>query len=242
MPALHPEFIRVDHPLQDNESFQWKEFKMTAYDFPGQTLYHGGLLVERGGERVFFTGDSIGFFGLDDYCSYNRCFLGPGVGYEKCLKLLIDLKPTMLMAAHYGPGWVSEEYLQSGLQKLHEREEVAARLFPWDNPNVALDPYWIYAYPYRQTVLPGTRLTLEARIMNHSTRAKTALVELRLPNGWKSEPGGSVTIPPGRERRIRLHAVAPLHPRRARDVLALVVTFDGRYLGEFAEALVDYLD
>jgi glyoxylase-like metal-dependent hydrolase (beta-lactamase superfamily II) len=38
----------------------WKEFTLTFYDFPGQTIYHDALLVERDtGEKIFFIGDSF---------------------------------------------------------------------------------------------------------------------------------------------------------------------------------------
>lgn len=241
MPAMIAEPIRVDRVLKDGETFEWKGFRMTAYYFPGQTLYHGGLLVEYDGQRAFFTGDSFENFSVDDYCSYNRCFLGPGVGYEKCIQLLIDLKPTMLVGAHFGPLPVSEDNLRKALDKFREREKLATVLFPWDDPNFGLDPYWIRAYPYRQAVLPGAQVQLEVRVYNHSAAAKTAFAELRLPAGWKSPAGRSQSIPPKSEARIRFLATAPLNPQRDRDVVGLAVTFDGRYLGEFAEAVVDFL-
>jgi hypothetical protein len=54
---LYPELIHVEHALRDRERFEWNGFRQTAFDFPGQTLYHDGLLVEEDGYKVFFTGD-----------------------------------------------------------------------------------------------------------------------------------------------------------------------------------------
>jgi hypothetical protein len=82
MPCLFPESIRVDYPMEHGQTIDWKGFKLTAYNFPGQTLYHDGLLVEKDGFKVFFTGDSFANWGIDDYCSQNRCFLGREAGYE----------------------------------------------------------------------------------------------------------------------------------------------------------------
>ena len=46
LPCISPSVTRVDRITQDGDSWQWNEFTMTAYHFPGQTYYHGGLLVE----------------------------------------------------------------------------------------------------------------------------------------------------------------------------------------------------
>src|SRR5262249_40492017 len=74
MPCLFPESIRVDRVMENGETINWKGFRLTAFYFPGQTLFHDGLLVERNGFKVFFTGDSFTNWGVDDYCSENRCF------------------------------------------------------------------------------------------------------------------------------------------------------------------------
>ena len=241
MPCLFPEPIRVDRPMDDGETIRWKEFRFTAYHFPGQTLYHDGLLVERDGKRVFFTGDSFANFGIDDYCSQNRCFLGPDVGYEKCLQLLLRVKPDLLMAAHWGPVPISEDYLRRGLELLAERKKLFASLLAWDDPNFGLDPAWARCYPYRQTALPGGPVDVEARVYNHSPQTKTASLSLRVPPGWESPAKAEITIPPRSEGRFRFRTAVPQAPRRRRHVLGLAVTFDGKRLGEFAEAIVDTL-
>ena len=58
MPALTPESIHVDHALSEGEVINWKGYKLTGYYFPGQTIYHDGLLIEHDGTRIFMTGDS----------------------------------------------------------------------------------------------------------------------------------------------------------------------------------------
>jgi hypothetical protein len=65
---------------------------------------------------------------------------------------------------------------------------------------------------------------------------------LNLPKGWRAGPArDEVKIPPRSEGVIRLQATAPANPVRRRDVLGLWASIDGRPLGEFAEAVVDYL-
>jgi glyoxylase-like metal-dependent hydrolase (beta-lactamase superfamily II) len=247
MPCLFPESIHIDHPVSEGEVIHWKGYKLTGYFFPGQTLYHDGTLIERDGEdtRVFMTGDSFANWGIDDYCSFNRNFLGRDGdinGYGRCLRLLGELKPDLLMAAHWGPEPVSEAYLQKTLRLLEHRQELMSPLFPWDDCNFGLDPYWIRAYPYRQQIFRGQMLTLEARIYNHSNSPRRALAELRIPGGWACSRGGSVIIKPHQEGNIRLTARAPHSPAQRREVLGLAIRFGDRDLGEAAAAIVDYLE
>lgn len=243
MPCLFPESIRVDHALSEGEVIHWKGYKMTAYYFPGQTLYHDGLLIEHDGTRVFMTGDSFANWGIDDYCSYNRNFLGDDgetAGYLRCVRLLLKLKPDFLMAAHWGPEPVSEEYLRKTLALLEERGRLLTPLFPWDDPNFGLDPSWVQAYPYHQVIRPRQLVTIEAKIFNHSSTPRRASAELRLPDDWRSRGPGSLIVRPHTEGSIRLEAIAPAKPQRQREVLGLSVRFGTVNLGEVSEAIVDY--
>jgi glyoxylase-like metal-dependent hydrolase (beta-lactamase superfamily II) len=242
MPCLFPESIRVDRALEDGETIAWKEYRLTAFHFPGQTLYHTGLLVERDGVKAFFTGDSFANWGVDDYCSQNRCFLGRDVGYERCFRILLETKPDILVAAHWGPLPVDAGHLRRSIELFQERERLCRRLFPHDDPNFGTDPGWARAYPHRQRALPGERVELEARIYNHSATARDASVELRAPAGWRTARARAETrIPARSEGRLRLEAIAPEKPARRREVLGLSITFDGRPRGELCEAIVDYL-
>jgi hypothetical protein len=99
MPALTPESIQVHHLLSEGEGIDWKGYKMTRNCFPGQTIRHDGLLIEHDETRRFMTGDSFADFGIDDYCSYNLNFLGKDEpGYEQRFRLLVKLKPDLLVA------------------------------------------------------------------------------------------------------------------------------------------------
>lgn len=242
MPCLFPESIRVDHPMEHGQTIDWKGFKLTAYHFPGQTLYHDGLLVQKDGFKVFFTGDSFANWGVDDYCSQNRCFLGHDTGYEKCFQIVLQTQPDILMAAHWGPLPVSTEYLTKSLALFQERAKLYQNLFPHNDVNFGTDPCWIRAYPYRQTVFAGGLTEVEARVMNHSARPLKVQVTLNLPDGWKSELGdGKAEIPARTEGTVRLRATAPSAPDRRRHVLGLSALIDGHPVGEFAEAIVNFL-
>jgi hypothetical protein len=228
--------------MEHGQTINWKNFKLTAYYFPGQTLYHDGLLVEKNGQKVFFTGDSFANWGVDDYCSQNRCFTGHDAGYEQCFQILLDTRPDILMAAHWGPLPVSPEYLRKSMTLFRERQGIYDRLFPHKNANFGLDPCWIRAYPYRQTAFPGSLVEVEARVMNHSADSMKVQVTLNLPEGWKSDGiAGETQIPARTEGRVRFRATAPSVPDKRRHVVGLSAVIDGKTVGEFAEAIVNFL-
>ena len=243
MPCLLPESIHVDHVLQEGQVINWKGYKLTGYYFPGQTLFHEGLLIEHDGTRIFMCGDALNNFGIDDYCIYNRNFLGTHEpGFQLCFRLLLELKPDLLVAAHFGPLPFAPKDIEKAQQILRERYTLFQRLLPWTDPNFGLDPHWVRAYPYHQAVLKGSAVTLDVRIYNHGDSSQQAYAELHASEGWKVLKSRPVIIPPHREGVIRLTAMAPIRPPSNHEVLGIQVRFGNRNLGETSEAIIDYLD
>jgi glyoxylase-like metal-dependent hydrolase (beta-lactamase superfamily II) len=241
-PCLYPESVHVDHVLDDRQSFTWKQFKLTAFDFPSQTIYHDGLLVERDGYKVFFTGDGFSSRSFSDVCSQNRNFSGRDAGIQRCCRILLETKPDILMTAHWGPLAMTEEYLNKFISYLEARAKIYQQLLPYDDVNFGLDPYWLRAYPFRQRALPGAIVEMEARALNHSEIRKKIQVSLNLPAGWQPiHTTGELTIPPRTEGRIRFSAAAPDAPSRRRHILGLSAVVDNQPIGEFGSAIVDLL-
>ena len=240
LPCLYPEPIHVERPLRDREAFEWKGFRFTAFDFPSQTLYHDGLLVERDGYKVFFSGDGFSSRSFSDVCSQNRNFSGRDLGFERCCRLLLEIQPDLLMAAHWGPLRMPPDYLRKFIAGLEAREEIYRKLFPYDNVNFGLDPRWIRAYPFRQHATAGAQVEIEARVMNHGIQPKKVRIDLKLPSGWT---GKSTTveqnIPARTEGRLPLRATAPEKGVHSRQVLGLSAIVDGLPRGEMAAAIVD---
>ena len=253
LPCISPSVTRVDRPTQDGDSWQWNEFTMTAYHFPGQTYYHGGLLVEGHGVRMFFGGDSFTMAGIDDYCSGNRNLLGKDVGYEKCLRLIRELKPTFMFNCHVDPAFdFTNAEIARMLDTLAEREKCYTELFPWDHANYGMDEHWVRCYPYEQEIAPGETAQLRVEITNHSDAPRTATAQPILPASWGMEiapaettilpkaAGGfgfSIPIPIG----VGLSEETPKqkHPytASARIVIPVDITYNARPLGQFREAI-----
>ena len=211
IPCISPAVARLDRVTHDGDSWQWNEFTMTAYHFPGQTYYHGGLLVEGRSVRMFFAGDSFTMAGIDDYCSGNRNLLGKDVGYEKCLRLIQHLKPTHLFNCHVDPAFdFTDAEIQYMLETLAEREKCYTALFPWDYANYGMDEHWVRCYPYQQEVVPGATVQLRVEITNHSLEPRTATAQPILPASWHTEiEHVETTIPPKADGHINFSIPIP---------------------------------
>ena len=240
LPCISPAVTRVDRITRDGDSWQWNEFTVTAYHFPGQTYYHGGLCVEGRGARMFFAGDSFTMAGIDDYCSGNRNLLGEDVGYEKCLRLIQQLKPTHIFNCHVDPAFdFTDAEIQCMLDTLAEREKCYTALFPWDHANYGIDEHWVRCYPYEQEVTLGETAQLRVEITNHSRESRTAIAQPIFPPSWDVEVAqAQTTIPPKTDGAINFSIPIPQQCETSgRVVVPVDITYNTRPLGYFREAI-----
>jgi len=99
MPCLTPNAIHSIRAWEDGATQRWNEFTFSYSYFPGQTLYHGGLVVAKdGGQSIFFVGDSFTPTGMDDYCLLNRNFLAPEEGFLGCLRRIRGMAGDYLLS------------------------------------------------------------------------------------------------------------------------------------------------
>jgi glyoxylase-like metal-dependent hydrolase (beta-lactamase superfamily II) len=239
MPCLTTAPITSGRPQPDGTRSRWHEFQFTFFDFPGQTLYHDGLLVERdGGGALFFTGDSFTPSGIDDYCLQNRDLVGEGEGYLYCLGVLRrQSKDVWLVNQHVEPTFrFSAEQLARMQVELLLRMATLKKLAPWPDPNYAIDESWAAVDPYGSEARDGENITLRVRIQNHAPSSETYRVKWNVPADWKlveAEP--EVAIPArheGAARAVFTVKGAGLH------VVTADVEFAGQQLREWSEALV----
>lgn len=241
LPCLAQPPARVDRRPRDGESWPWHEFTLTAYHFPGQTLYHAGLLAVRGDLRMLFVGDSFTPGGIDDYCAYNRNWLGKGVGFDRCLELIEELRPTHLFNCHVGKAFdFTPEQCRFMRQNLAEREQLFGQLVPWDHANYGMDPSWARAFPYEQTAHAGDDVKLEVLLSNHSTQAQRAACRAVPPRAWRSEPTdwSSGEIAPKQDGSLALSLRLPGALAPGRHVVAIDLRYGPWDLPQFTEAVV----
>jgi len=242
LPCLTPNAIPNVKAIKEGVTMSWKDFTFTFSYYPGQTLYHGGLLAERNnGEKIFFIGDSFTPSGIDDYCLLNRNFLHPGTGYFYCLDALKKMKPDyLLINEHVVPTFrYSQQQLDRMIRTLQERVEMLRQLFPWDDPNYGLDEQWARFYPYGSTVKNGESLRLDMRIMNHSPDPQSTMIRLNLPPDWSAQPPTAVVDIPSRQEDKAAFAIAiPSGVKPGTYVITADILFGEWELREWSEAMI----
>jgi glyoxylase-like metal-dependent hydrolase (beta-lactamase superfamily II) len=220
------------------ERWRWREFQLQSYFFPGQTLYHGGLAVEREtGEKLFFVGDSFTPSGTDDYCLQNRNLVHADEGYRYCLDLLAKLggehwliNQHVLPMFRYNAGQTTRMR-----EELAKREQLLAALTPLPDANYAVDESWARFYPY---AAKGETVTLQLRLDNHTARAAEFRVRWNVPKGWKLVRGGErVTVGPRSTGAVPVTVQAVAAGEVA--VLTADVQFAGLDLRRWTEALLE---
>ncbi len=167
------------------DRWQWREFQLASYFFPGQTLYHGGLSVTReNGEKLFFVGDSFTPSGTDDYCLQNRNFVHAGEGYRYCLDLLEQLGGDhWLINQHVLPMFRFDATHRNRMRaELAKREKLLAELTPLPDANYAVDESWARIYPYS---VRGKVVSVSLQLQNHTAKSQEFRVRWNVPPGWK---------------------------------------------------------
>ncbi|MAF10417.1 hypothetical protein CMK11_08195 [Candidatus Poribacteria bacterium] len=240
IPCISPSVARVDHVTAEGESWEWNEFRMTAYHFPGQTYYHGGLFVEGHGVRLFFSGDSFTPGGMDDYCAMNRNLLGSGLGYDRCLALLEALEPTHIFNCHVDRAFdFTNAQMHQMRANLQARQEAFGDLCAWEHVNYGLDMHWVRCDPYEQRVAAGDTATACVCVTNHSDDARVVRARLETPSGWPALSWASATIPAGTDGSVPFRIPVPAGASPGRYVLPADITYHGRPLGPIREAIVE---
>ena len=239
LPCLTTNPVPVSGARRDDDTMRWHEWMLRFWYFPGQTLYHGGLLATHDdGRSYLFTGDSFTPSGMDDYCMQNRVFLRSGEGYDFCFRKIATLpKGTWLINQHVEPTFrYTEAQIRRMRSELDKRSAVLRELSPWPDINYMVDESWARVHPYGSQATAGESLDLELRILNHSPRRTQYKVKWNVPAGWTIlNAAGSVAIEPRKEGRIqaRVRAGSP-----GLYVITADVAFDGRELREWTEAIV----
>ncbi|MCL5098042.1 MAG: MBL fold metallo-hydrolase [Candidatus Omnitrophica bacterium] len=243
LPCLTANPILVSGPLDNGATWRWKEFELTAYYFPGQTLYHDALLIRKdGGESVFFIGDSFTPSGIDDYCSQNRNLLHPKMGYFKCLDLLTQVGlDCWLVNQHVEPAFrFSAAQISFMADTLRKRLALLRDITLWDDPNYALDEGWARFEPYGISARPGEINRCVLNIMNHSPEEQVYRVAVHLPGGWslKDVSPSQVRISPRQEGRVEVNFASPKDTPSGVYLLTVDLEWKGGDLRQWTEALI----
>lgn len=245
MPAGTPYSIKDIIALRDDTTVRWHEYEFTFRFFPGQTLLHGALLVQKANTKpIFFIGDAFTPSGLDDYCVQNRNLLHEDTGYLKCLKMVRDYERQLgglwLMNEHvafvFDYTEEQKDYLE---QRYRERISILKELLPWDDPNYGIDEQWAWFYPYGAEVKAGGSIRFKFRFYNHSPKARDMRVTPNLPDGFSLSPGAlSVRVPPRTEVSLPLQVEVGKTVKPGLHILTADITTDAVQLHQWSEAII----
>jgi glyoxylase-like metal-dependent hydrolase (beta-lactamase superfamily II) len=247
LPAMTSKGIPNLTAFPDGRRMRWKEYDLTFYYFPGQTLYHDALLVEKDvGERIFFIGDSFTPSGIDDYCLQNRNLLHRGMGYFYCLEFLQKMPADYLLINQHvlEPFRYSQEQIKNMIDVLQKRRQILAKLFPWDEPNFGIDEQWARIYPYGQKIKPGQNAEITVKIFNHSSSSHTFTISPNIPKEFRLEPEKtSINVQPRKEGEARFEIAVPNNISEKVYVLTSDIKFDKWDLRHWSEAILEvYLE
>jgi len=243
LPCVTPKPITRLKVVPDGYRMRWKEFALTFYDYPGQTIYHDALLVEKdGGEKVFFIGDSFTPSGMDDYCLQNRNLLHEGTGYFYCLDFLKNKIPpeALLINEHVlEPFRFEGDQIDRMTKALEQRRAILAELFPWDDANYGIDEEWARIYPYGQQCAAGKQVEVAVRLLNHSAKRTAFTIRPNVPPGFESDPEKlTVTADPRQEAAARFQIKVPVSPSGSIHVITADVQFGPWDLRQWCEGLI----
>ncbi|MBN2315790.1 MAG: MBL fold metallo-hydrolase [Sedimentisphaerales bacterium] len=243
LPAMTPNPIKNIHVMPEGHKMRWKEFTFTFHDYPGQTIYHDALLVEKdNAEKIFFMGDSFTPSGIDDYCLLNRNLMHESTGYFYCLDLLRRIpSETLLINEHVvQPFRFSAPQLDHMTATFAKRKALLAELFPWDEPNYGIDERWIRFTPYGQKIKSGRTIHLSMKIFNHSDVPHTFTTALHLPAGINAaRTFASITVPPRVEKQVDYDLDVSVSANPGTCVITADVEWDHWKLPRWTEAIIE---
>ncbi|NQV23896.1 MAG: MBL fold metallo-hydrolase [Rhodopirellula sp.] len=243
MPATTDNAMKDVTGLKSGHKMKWKEYELEFQFYPGQTLYHGALLVHRnGGTPYYFVGDAFSPSGMDNYCLLNRNLLHDDTGYPFCLKKVRKLGSDYWLINEHIPyvfrfSEKELDYLETNLQK---RKEILDELLPWDDINYGIDEQWATFYPRGVSAKVGEPIELQVRILNHSPVARTFTVTPRKSRGVDvlSKPQ-EITLQPRQSGSVPVTvSVSKSEPLPGTFVVTADIDSDGMHFLSWADAVI----
>jgi glyoxylase-like metal-dependent hydrolase (beta-lactamase superfamily II) len=233
--------IRVQRTFRDGERFSWEGLEFTVHYTPGHADYHMGMFSQIDGHMVAFSGDNIAPIGGSTPSLIYRNHVHK-TSHQQTARLYLEYMPDILCGGHDLQREVKPRVYQAFAQKAQLMTQLFETLLPGET-NYGLEPSWVQVYPYQSLARPGDTLNLQVRMTNFLARATHAEVSLVVPGAWTSSPESCSLDLSANERgaaSFRVQVPASYVFSYPRVAIAAEVTFDGRRLGQVAEATVEW--
>jgi glyoxylase-like metal-dependent hydrolase (beta-lactamase superfamily II) len=242
LPCLTKNPTPVTAIHRDGETWSWKEYQLTIFDFPGQTLHHNALLVQReGGWSALFAGDSFTPSGIDDYCLQNRNFLHEDQGFFKCLDQLEKLpRGCLILNQHVEPAFrFSSAQISRMRDTLRQRIPLLTEMLPFDDPNYGLDESWSAFHPYWIKRRPGEDAHMALRITNYSPRQRIFRAAVRAPNGFQVTGIEPIRIASHADGVVKMTVQVPGDCRPGLYIIVADLSWEEAEFREWNEAVLE---
>jgi glyoxylase-like metal-dependent hydrolase (beta-lactamase superfamily II) len=241
--CVMPYPIKVDRVLSDGEIVHWRENKLLIRHTPGHTEYAISIFSEIDGKRVGFSGDNL----------FIRLYRTPSVIYrnhlqkdahQKTFQIFFEHQPEVICGGHELLTKVEPEMYETLLKKSMQLTRHFESLIPGE-VDYGLEPYWAQIYPYQSYGNPGDTINLQCRVKNFNNYDAVVNILPVLPQSWSYAPDDiEIHLDAHSENSIefKVHIHQDFRFILPRVAIAADVVFNGRSLGQVAEAVVSCKD
>jgi len=245
MPCTIVRGTAVDHVIERGDVFHWRGIDFRMEQHPGQTLLHHLIWFEADGKSFLSIGDNAAGMSFKEGNHYVHPIIPknrtPVNSYGDMPRQLLDTDPDFLLTGHGGAVAYDKKKAEGWRDWMDSLQSLYTGILDQPHPNVAMDPHWVEFYPYKIRIQPGDSVTFQVRVTNHEEEARTGDLVFRSVDGVKLSPErATVTVEGGAVGGCEVTATFP--ERFTTHSLPVVadVTWNGRYYGEIAEAIVTW--
>jgi len=242
MPCLVPERLTVHRVIQRGESFEWRGVQFFMEQHPGQTLYHHLIWFEVDGTKFLSIGDNISGLSFTENRDFIHSFIPknrtPVSAYGDMPRQILDHSPDLILTGHGGAVPFDRAKVERWKAWMDEWQQRFVRILDQPHPNLGMDPHWVQFYPYKVRVRPTEVVTFQIKITNHEPRESRCVIAFRSLEGVRLSPEtAALSIPAQGNTGCSLTAQFPaVFSTHSLPVVA-DVTWNGKHLGEIAEAI-----
>jgi glyoxylase-like metal-dependent hydrolase (beta-lactamase superfamily II) len=242
MPCLLPQGIEVHQVVERGAAFHWRGIDFFIEQHPGQTLYHHLIFFEVDGARFLAIGDNISGLSFREQRDHIHSFIPknrtPVTSYTDMPRQILERNPDFLLTGHGGAVVCERAQVERWQEWMMQWQQHFVQILDQPHPNLGMDPHWIEFYPYKVRVEPGAIVDFQVRITNHEAATRTCRLRFRSVAGVQLDPGEvQVDALPGQVTTVVVTVRFPTTFTTHSLPVVADVTWDGRRLGEMAEAI-----
>jgi len=242
MPCAVPDGMPIERVVARGEAFEWRGIEFFIEQHPGQTLYHHLIRFEADGKRFLAIGDNISGNSLKAGRELIHSFIPknrtPVSSYTDMPQQILDASPDFLLTGHCGALEFNRQQVERWQEWMDEWQRHFTEIIDQPHPNMGMDPHWVEFYPFNVRIRPGEEVTFRINITNHEPERRRCELRYRSVDGVSLKPAAETLEVGGNSlATCELNASFPDTFNTHSLTILADVTWNGRHLGEIAEAV-----